>query len=286
MNRGVPEGYRQLTKKFNYNDIDSLNRLFEEFPNQIAAVMLEAATSVPPKESDRNTSQNFLHQVKELCSKNDSLFILDEMITGFRWDLLGAQHYYNIEPDLATFGKAMANGFAVAALTGKREIMKIGGILDEGEERVFLTSTTHGAEMSALGAFIKTVEILKRDNVIEHFWIFGKRLMKEMNLIAKEFGIQNYFEVKGFACSPNYITCDRSGENSLAFRTLFAQEMIANGVLMPYIAFSFSHSESDLDKTLEAVRKSLKIYSMALAEPTLDNYLHSDPIKPVFRKFN
>jgi glutamate-1-semialdehyde 2,1-aminomutase len=264
MNRGVPEGYRQLTKKFNYNDIDSLNRLFEEFPNQIAAVMLEAATSVPPKESDRNTSQNFLHQVKELCSKNDSLFILDEMITGFRWDLLGAQHYYNIEPDLATFGKAMANGFAVAALTGKREIMKIG----------------------ALGAFIKTVEILKRDNVIEHFWIFGKRLMKEMNLIAKEFGIQNYFEVKGFACSPNYITCDRSGENSLAFRTLFAQEMIANGVLMPYIAFSFSHSESDLDKTLEAVRKSLKIYSMALAEPTLDNYLHSDPIKPVFRKFN
>jgi glutamate-1-semialdehyde 2,1-aminomutase len=100
---------------------------------------MEAATTVAPKE-------NFLHDVQVLCKKNGSVFIIDEMITGFRWHLQGAQTYFNIEPDLCTFGKAMANGFAVAALAGKREIMKLGGILEEGTERIFLTSTTHGAE--------------------------------------------------------------------------------------------------------------------------------------------
>jgi glutamate-1-semialdehyde 2,1-aminomutase len=240
--------------------------------------MMEAATTVGPKD-------NFLHEVKKLCHKNGAIFIIDEMITGFRWHLQGAQKYFDIEPDLCTFGKAMANGFAVAALCGKRHIMELGGINMEGEERVFLMSTTHGAEMSALGAFLKTIEIIRRDNVIDHFWNYGKKLMDGLNDLAKALGIHDFFQVEGYPCSPNYITRDSTGKTSLPFRTLFSHEMIDNGVLIPYIAISHAHGEKELQMTLKAAEHSLQIYKKALREG-IENYLHSPVIKPVFRKFN
>jgi glutamate-1-semialdehyde 2,1-aminomutase len=296
INRGTLEDASNYTLKFRYNDIESLEKLFLAYPNQIAAVMLEPATVQSPCTNncvnDNNTcvacpniENNFLHQVRSLSSANGALMILDEMITGFRWHINGAQTKYNVVPDLCTFGKAMANGFAVAALGGKREIMKLGGINDLGSERVFLTSTTHGAEMSALGAFIKTVEILKRENVIDHFWNYGKKLMQGMNQIAKELDIQDNFYVEGYPCSPAYVTKDKSGAISLSLRTLFAQEMVKSKILMPYIAISFAHQDNELEITLEAVRKALTIYKYAL-EKGIDFYLDSDIIKPVFRKFN
>lgn len=276
--RGIPEEARGLTLKFNYNNLDSLNRLFNEYPNQVAAVILEAATTTEPK-------NNFLHEVQSLCKKNNALFIIDEMITGFRWHFQGAQTYYGIDPDLCTFGKAMANGFAVAALAGKKEIMQLGGIQEEGVERTFLTSTTHGAEMSALGAFIKTVEILQRDNVVNHFWNYGKLLTDGLNNIAADLGINNHFYTEGYACSPNYITKDRDGKVSMAFRTLFAQEMLRKNVMMPYIAISFAHKQTELELTLDAAKNALTIYQKALNED-INKYLKSPVIKPVFRKYN
>jgi glutamate-1-semialdehyde 2,1-aminomutase len=295
MNKGVLDETSHFTLKFHYNDINSLNELFEKYDGQIAGVILEAATTLKPCDSNCDSkikcndcpqnSLNFLHQVQNSCKKNGTVFILDEMITGFRWHLQGAQTFYNIQPDLCTFGKAMANGFAVAALGGKVEIMKLGSILNEGEERVFLTSTTHGAEMSALGAFIKTVEILKRDNVISHFWKYGTNLMNGMNDIAKSLGIMSNFVVEGYPCSPGYVTKDVNGNTSLAFRTLFAQEMIKKGVIMPYLAISYSHQDSELNQTLEAVATSLKVMSKAL-ENGIEGYLKSPIIKPVFRKYN
>jgi glutamate-1-semialdehyde 2,1-aminomutase len=290
LQRGIPEEYRTLTLKFNYNDIDSLQKLFDQYPDQIAAVMLEPSTMVGPKEMEGpKTKQGkpftFLHAVKELCKKNGAVFILDEMITGFRWAINGAQSYYDIEPDLSTFGKAMANGFAVAALTGKREVMDIGGILNEGAERVFLASTTHGAEMSALGAFLKTTEILKRDNVIDHVWKYGTALIEGMNSIAKENGIEKYFYVEGYGCSPNYVTRDKEGNPSFSFRTLYSQEMVKNKILMPYIALCYAHGDTELNLTLEAIRVVLKVYKKAL-EDGVEKYLQSRVIKPVFRKYN
>jgi glutamate-1-semialdehyde 2,1-aminomutase len=278
MSKGVPEEISALTLKFNYNNMESLQLLFNKYPGQIAAVMLEAATTVAPKD-------NFLAKVKRLCNENRAVFILDEMITGFRWHLQGAQTYFNIEPDLCTFGKAMANGFAVAALGGKREIMGLGGILENGNERVFLTSTTHGAEMSALGAFLKTIAILKRDKVIDHFWSYGQKLVDGLNNISKELGLQDLFYAEGYPCSPNYITKDRDGVPSLSYRTLFSQEMIKNGVLMPYIAISYSHQSKELEKTLLAANSALKVYKKAIEEG-VENYLQSAVIKPVFRKYN
>jgi glutamate-1-semialdehyde 2,1-aminomutase len=139
--------------------------------------------------------------------------------------------------------------------------------------------------MGSLGAFIKTMDILQRDNVVAHFWEYGKKLKMGMNKIAEDLGISSYFYVEGYACSLNYVTKDNQGQVSLDFRTLFAQELINNGVMMPYIALCQSHGFSELEITLNAVGESLLVYKKALHDG-IEKYLQGSSIKPVFRKFN
>mgnify|MGYP000149039503 CR=1 FL=1 len=278
LKRGIPDETSSMTVNFNYNDIKSLESLFNQYPNQIAAVILEPATHEEPKD-------NFLQKIRELCTQHHAVFILDEMITGFRWHLKGAQTYYQVQPDLTTFGKAMANGFSVAALGGLRDIMNLGGITSLGQERVFLMSSTHGAEMSSLGAFVKTLEVCQRESVVEHLWSYGKKLIQGANAISKDLGILDYFKFDGPGCSPIYLTKDRQGQISFVYRTLFSQEMLKHGVMMPWVALSYSHREIELEQTLDAIRKSLTVYKQAL-ETKAENYLEGPAIKPVFRQFN
>lgn len=298
MDKGIPKETKTFSHKFHYNNIDSLKKIFEENPNQIACVILEPSTFHSPcengtagflnKPSCANCTcakKNFLHEVKDLCKKYGAVFILDEMITGFRFDLQGAMKLFDIEPDLATFGKGMANGFPLAALIGKREIMELGSINKEGAERLFLISTTHGSEMTALGAFIKTVEVYQKNNVTQHIWDYGKKLIEGANEIAKRLEISDYFEFGGYACSPIYFTKNQNKEISLEFRTLFSQEMIKHGVLIPWVALSFAHQEKELELTLHAIYKSLEVYKKAL-KGDINDYLVGKSIKPVFRKYN
>ena len=298
MDKGIPAENKAGSLRFNYNNIASLEKLFDENPNQIACVILEPATFVSPCigcvtnmlekphcNACNNKEKNFLHQVKALCKKHNAVFILDEMITGFRYDLQGAMKLYDIEPDLATFGKGMANGFPLSALIGKREIMKLGGILEEGAERVFLISTTHGSEMASLGAFIKSVEVYKKQNVTDHLWNYGKKLITGMNDIANKLGLSDYFEAGGYPVSPVYFTRDKDKNISLEFRTLFAQEMIKGGVLIPWVALSFAHGEEELKLTLQATEKALQVYKKAI-DGNIKDYLVGKAIKPVFRKYN
>lgn len=297
--RGIPEAYRKYSLLFDYNDINSLKKLFDEYPNDIACVIMEPATTINPcdKNCDRtksldikcsdcpNNKENFLNKVKELCHKNNALFILDEMITGFRWHLQGAQTWFGIEPDLSTFGKGMANGFALAALTGKKEFMKLGGIKDLGMERTFLVSTTHGAEMPALGAFIETVKLYKEYNIVNHIWEYGAKLFEGINEVSRTLDLFDYFYVDGGYAIMNFVTKDQNKNISLPFRTLFMQEMIKEGILMPWIAVSYSHKEKELQTTLRAIEKSLEVYKKALNDG-IEKYLEGDVIKPVFRKYN
>lgn len=277
MDSGVPEEYKSLTLAFDYNCIESIEQLIKQYPEQIAAIIMEPMEMEFPKD-------DFLKKAKALCEKNGIIMILDEMITGFRWDLKGASEYYGVKPDLITFGKGMANGFSVAALGGNRKIMELGG-LEHKKERVFLISTTHGAEMSSLGAFIETVKVYKEWDVVGQIWKSGKMLVDGMNGIAKEMGIQDYFGTVGADCSPNYITKDKSGKISLEFRTLFHQEMLKNGVLIPWVAICYEHKDTEINIALDAVRKSLVVYRQAL-EDGIENYLSGRAVKPVFRKFN
>lgn len=278
LTRGIPKNTIESTKVFRYNDIASLEELVMRYPGQFACVVLEPAANEEPKDG-------FLQQVQELCRANGIVFVLDEMITGFRWHIKGAQHVYAVTPDLCTFGKAMANGFAVACIAGRREIMELGSIEFEGKERVFLLSTTHGAEMSGLGAFVATMRFMQQHKVVEHLWDYGQKLTAMMQRQAEVYGVASSFKVGGLSCSPYYLTLDESGVNSLAFRTLFSQEMIRNGVLMPWIALSYRHCEEELVKTERAIEKTFEVYRKAMAEG-VDRYLVGPIIKPVFRKFN
>ena len=227
----------------------------------------------------------FLAAVKELCHRHGAVFVLDEMITGFRWHLKGAQHYFGIKPDLCTFGKAMANGFSVACVAGRREIMELGSTDIEGQERVFLMSSTHGAEMSSLGAFVASVRYMQQHDVVGHLWSYGQALMDTMRHQAEAAGITQSFRVGGYACSPYFMTLDADGQTSFALRTLFLQEMIKQGVMMPWIALAYRHDEHSLEKTKNALASAFDIYARALREG-VDKYLVGPTIKPVFRKYN
>ena len=297
--RGVTGETIRLTKKFNYNDIGSLEKQIKKYKNKIACVVLEPSSTECPKinkedspccnlpKCNRNFKKkdHFLKQVARICKKNKIVFILDEMITGFRWDIKGAQNFYGVKPDISTFGKAMANGFSVAALCGKKKIMELGSITNNKEERVFLLSTTHGAEMNGLAAFIETIKFLKKNNVIEHNWKYGSKLILEGNKIAKKIGIDEYFYFSGIACSPIYNCLDSKKNNSLEFRTLFLQEMIKEKVLIPWISISYRHNQKTLKKTLLALEKAMIVYEKALKNG-IKKYLKGHTVKPVFRKFN
>ena len=298
MTRGIPQSHASSTLVFDYGDIRSLEALFAQHPGEIAGVMLEPATTqLPcPPECRRTLSyeaaghqcshgENFLHAVQRLCRANGALFILDEMITGFRWHLQGAQHYFGVDPDLSTFGKAMANGFSVAALVGRREIMQVGAIDRPGAERTFLLSTTHGGEMSGMAAFIETVRVYRELAVCEHLWRYGEQLRSGLAAVAAECGVSDRFVMEGPAVALNFVTRDANNQPSLELRTLFCQEMIRHGVLMPWIAFSLAHGDAELDLTLGAARKALAVYAKALSDG-VGRYLEGPAVKPVFRTFN
>ena len=277
MDAGIPEEIKKLTLQFSFNDIGSVKALFEKYKGQIAALIMEPAESEEPKDG-------FLQKVRELCTEYGVVYILDEMITGFRWDLLGACKYYGVEPDLVTYGKGMANGFSVAALGGKREIMELGGLIP-GKERVFLISTTHGAEMSSLGAFIETVKVYKELNVTEHIWKIGKELTDGLAAIAKDAGLEEYFYIQGAPCSPNFIVCDKNKQPSLEHRTVFCQEMLRQGILMTYLSVAYEHGEAEVNMTLEAARKAMQVYADSL-QGDVNKFIEGNVIKPVFRKYN
>jgi glutamate-1-semialdehyde 2,1-aminomutase len=277
MSAGIPEAIRDLTVKFNYNDLASVKALFENYPGQIACLIMEAETAVAPVD-------NFLHEVQRLCHEHGALFILDEIITGFRWHLGGAQKVHGIVPDLSTFGKALGNGFSIAALIGKREIMELGG-LQHDRERVFLLSTTFGAESHSLAAALEVMRIYEQENVVEHLYRQGDKLMRGINQAIAENQLEGYFEVIGKPCNLIYATLDANKGRSQAFRTLFLQEIIKRGIIAPSLVVSFSHKDEDIQQTVEAIAKALGVYRRALEEG-VEKYLVGRSVKPVFRKFN
>ena len=150
--------------------------------------------------------ENFLKEVQKLCNKNKIVFILDEMITGFRWHLKGAQYIYGVNPDISTFGKAMANGFSISALVGRKEIMNLGGIKEINKERTFLLSSTHGAEMTSLRALISTIKFYKKNNVCKYLWDFGAKLKEIFLQEIKKNKLEEYFELEGLPVLMNYKT--------------------------------------------------------------------------------
>ena len=277
MNAGIPMEISALTVKFRYNDLENLQELFDRHPGEIACVILEAEAMTPP-------APGYLEQLKALCEQQGSILIFDEMITGFRWHLGGAQKFHGVVPHLSTFGKALGNGFAIAALAGKRDIMRLGG-LDHDQPRVFLLSTTHGAETHALAAALKTIQIYRELDVVSHLWSQGERLRALVNQSIISTGLEGFFALAGRPCNLVFVTRDRDGERSQGFRTLFMQELVRRRIIAPSFVVSLSHTDEDIERTGQAVYEALAIYRKALDEG-LDNYLIGHSVKPVDRKYN
>mgnify|MGYP005818326217 CR=1 FL=1 len=278
VNSGIPRVTRELTKRFSYNDLASLERVFDEYPDQVAAVILEPAATEDPK-------PGFLVGVQKLCRDRGAVFVLDEMITGFRWSVRGAQHHYGVTPDLSTFGKAVGNGFSVGALVGRRDLMRLGG-LDHDRERVFLLSTTHGGETHSLTAAMKTIQVMRDEHVTDHLWKIGKDLTDGFNGLSAEAGLQERVAVRGLPCSPLMVFLDEKGQVSWELRTLFLQEVIRGGVLIPYIAPSYSHTSDDIAITLAACQRALRAVKDALSDGKVGERIVGPVCKPVFRRYN
>ncbi len=272
---GIPQEVKRLTLTFRYNDLAGVAALFSAHRERIAAVILEAAKDVEP-------APGYLAGLRELCHRNGAMLIIDEMITGFRWPQRTAQGHYGVEADLSTFGKALGNGFAVSALVGKRDIMRLGG-LDHDRDRVFLLSTTHGAETHALAAAMAVMEIYRNEPVVETLERQGQRLKAGVELAAARHGLSGHFRVVGRPANLVYACRDGEGAPSQVFRTLFLQETIRRGVLAPSLVVSYSHSDVDIDQTIEAIDGALGVYREAL-EDGPETYLVGRPVQPVFRR--
>ncbi len=278
MNAGIPDAIKNLTATFRYNDLDSARTLFERHPGRIAALILEPARADEP-------TNGYLHKLKQLCHDNGTLFILDEMITGFRWHKSGAQKLYDIVPDLSCFGKALANGFSVSALAGRREFMRLGGLDHVDRPRVFLLSTTHGAETHALAAAIATMRVYQEEPVIETIERRGERLRKLAESVIDRHDLGGYVKILGRSSCLFYTTLDADKKPSQAMRTLFLQETIRRGILMPSLVLSYAHSDGDVDQTIAAIDGALGIYRQAL-ETSAEHFLIGRPSAPVMRPYN
>lgn len=278
VNRGVPKDTQSLTLKFQYNDLTSCQCLFDAYPNEVACFILEPISFIQPEE-------NFLQRLKELCEKNGALLIFDEVVSGFRFALGGVQEMVGVTPHLSAFGKAMANGFSTSALVGQKEFMRLGGI-DHDEERVFLLSTTYGGETHCLAAAIACINEIRNKGAIDHFWKIGQAMMDGVNRVALEVGAERYVTTSGYGCKPGFAFRDEKGEVSSVARTLFLQETISNGLLMPYVVPSLAHTQEVVDFALKAIRQALISIKTAAEGPGLANALVGPAAKPVFRKFN
>lgn len=270
MNLGVPREVSELTKKFIYNDIHSLNSIFDKFPGEIAAVILEPMNVEFPR-------PGFLQEIRELCSQKKCLLIFDETITGFRFSNGGAQKFFGVTPDLACFGKGIANGYPLSALVGKKEYMR------QAEDIFF--SFTFGGELLSLAAAKATLTKLKNNNILQSINEVGTYLLDTMNKLIQTQKIDNLFSISGH---PSWLFLKINiDDETLLFKvkTYILQELHQKGIMcLGSHNLSFAHKKTHIDKLVEAYSEILpKIYLLLNDLNELDNQLKCPPLKPLFK---
>ncbi|MFA6439970.1 MAG: aminotransferase class III-fold pyridoxal phosphate-dependent enzyme, partial [Bacteriovoracaceae bacterium] len=265
-NKGIPQSVQDLTYTFNYNDLQSV---IDSIDSDTACIILEPIVFEAPKE-------NFLHRLKEICQSNGTLLIFDEMWTGFRLAVGGAQEYFGVTADLACFSKAVANGMPVSILTGRKDVMQL------LEKDVFFF-TTFGGEALSLAAAKATIGELRNLRVPEYLAMQGNTLKNGYNQCADDLGI-SFTRCSGFGCR-TIVTFDASVGNPLEMKTFVQQELIKRGILWTgFHNMSFSHSDADIEYTLSAYREILLLLKVAVVLKDVRNALKGESVEPVFRK--
>ncbi|MFD5236940.1 glutamate-1-semialdehyde 2,1-aminomutase [Streptomyces tendae] len=276
MSAGVPAQTGELTVAFPYGDLAATEELLTRYRDEVACLILEPATHAEPP-------PGYLAGLRELADRHGCVLVFDEMITGFRWSEAGAQGLYGVVPDLSTFGKALGNGFAVSALAGRRDLMERGGLRHPGD-RVFLLSTTHGAETHALAAAMAVQTTYTEEGVSARLHALGERLAAGVRDAAASMGVGDHVVVRGRTSNLVFATLDENGQPSQPYRTLFLRRLLAGGVLAPSFVVSSALGDDDIDRTVDVVAEACAVYRKALdaADPT--PWMAGRAVKPVFRR--
>jgi glutamate-1-semialdehyde 2,1-aminomutase len=278
MNAGVPEEVSRLTLGFHYNDLDSLKALNNRYPGQIAAAILEPVKNDEPRDG-------FLQRLREFATEQGIVLIFDEMISGLRFDLRGAHHRWGVYPDLALFGKSIANGFSFSLLAGRRELMELGG-LHHDKRRVFLLSQTHSSETTGLAACQATLSEYQRLDTNAHIWKTGGQLVQGFRALAAAESVTDYVRMIGFDCNPQIVCTRADGQYWPELAAAFHQELISHGVLIPWISVTQSHGAAELDATFSACQHAMRTVRRALELEHINDAFVGEAPKPVFRTFN
>lgn len=265
-NAGIPAATKDLTFTFNYNDIQSV---IQSIDKETACVILEPFVF----EEEKN---DFLKQLKDVCQKNGTLLIFDEMWTGFRIATGGAQEYFGVSPDLACYSKAIANGMPISALTGRADVMRL------FDKEVFFF-TTFGGEALSVAAAMATIDEIREKNVTAYLSEQGKKLKDGYNKIVSDLEM-DYTKCMGYNCR-TIMTFDAKAGSPLEMKSLVQQEMIKRGVLWcGFHNMCYNHSDEDVYYTLKAYEDVMPILKKAVEENNVRAFLKGEPVEAVFRK--
>jgi glutamate-1-semialdehyde 2,1-aminomutase len=268
-NRGVPKATRDLTHTFAYNDLESLHKLFREWPDQVAAVILEPMNVFEPK-------PGYLESLRELVHRNGALLVFDETITGFRYSNGGAQELFGVTPDLATFGKGLANGYPVSAVAGRADVMRL-------MEEVFF-SFTFGGETLSLAAALATMEKLQREPVVATMKRQGQKILDYLRESIAKHDAGHFLSVAGHPSWNFLLIKDTPRYTQWQVKTLYMQEMLARGVLtLGTHNMSYSHSDADLQALFAAYDEVIPLIVAAVGEGSLERRLTCKPLEPLFK---
>lgn len=268
-NLGVPQSTRDLTHQFTYNDPDSLKAVLEGRPGEFAAVILEPMNVVPP-------AAGFLEAVQELAHRHNALLVFDETITGFRFANGGAQEMFRVTPDIATFGKGLANGFPLSAVAGRGDIMRL-------MEEVFF-SFTFGGETLSLAAARATLGKLKRLPILAHLRTTGEYVMARTTALIKKHGVGDFMAISGDPTWSFLLISDAEPYTMWQLKTLFMQEMFARGILMlGSHNMSYAHGDAETTALLGAYDVVFPLMRQAVEESSLETMLRCVPIEPLFK---
>lgn len=275
---GIPDGVRQFSVTYDSGNPETLRRLFEEYPGQIACVITEPEEAVP-------SPPDAIRSIEQIAKSNGAVFIVDEMVTGFRAGLPGSYTEIGLKPDLATWGKAIGNGFSFCALTGRADIMELGGIRQTEKPRVFLLSSTHGGEAHTLAAARAVVAEYAQHDVIGRHRKLVAQVAAGMREIVARHLLSDSITVLSSPWRVSLACKDASGTVSPSHRMLLMQEMIGRGVLFQgfYVA-CFTHTEEDIARILEAFDDACFVYGYAL-QHGVNELLVGGAARPVFRKY-
>lgn len=268
-NKGVPRAVRDLTHTFAYNDLGSLQTLLDRHPNEFAAVILEPMNVTEP-------APGFLQGVKDQTHRHGALLVFDETITGFRYEIGGAQQRFGVVPDLATFGKGLANGYPVSAVAGRAELMK-------AMEEIFF-SFTFGGELLSLAAAKTTLAKLGREPVIETLKQRGARVMRGLQALIDQHRAGDFLGVAGDATWSFVMIKDAAPYTSWQIKTLFLQEMFARGILtVGTHNLCYAHGDGEIDRLLAVYGEVVPLLADAVKNGRLESHLRCAPLEPLFK---